>query len=525
MINIIKELVLLGFKVSNFDTVLFNLYIDNKNKDILNNQIFSSKNFNELFVKKTENSFCNIYIKNSNNLISILNNFLYHIEDNLLNNIGNDIIIDHFGVNLGKEVHLGHLRSLFIGDLIKNIYRACGYNAISESHLGDFGLNISLLIYFCKQKGLSIEKSCISYLHSLYVQANEMKENIKDKSIDYILELQKAILNDDFNFLKFFYDFKNNNIDYLNKITSKFGMKIENWKGETCYLKECNVIINDVIKNCDVSFVKNAIFLNKFNCFLTRGNGTFLYLLTDLAALKQRYKDNVSKIFYITDKRQHVHFNNLFSIFDSIYENNIEKCYIGYGFITDELDNPLKTKISSNSSFLLEDIKNSIKNFFNLNKKQLNDNAIYGIIRAYDLKFNFEKNYSLKNITSDLSDKSGLYIIYTYARLFNTLPKNFNYYNDKLFKINYTNTQIFYDDFNEIFVGIFRTLFSIFQACKDKNFKMVFDFCLKFTKIINKIYSQNKVNFSNNNQVTLIILNFFNIMLKILNINKLHFLQ
>ena len=84
------------------------------------------------------------------------------------------IIIDYGGPNIGKPLHVGHLRSLNIGRSLYNINKIAGNKIISDIHLGDWGMPVAQIINFCENKGIDIEKLETAQLEEIYPSASSL---------------------------------------------------------------------------------------------------------------------------------------------------------------------------------------------------------------------------------------------------------------------------------------------------------------------------------------------------------------
>lgn len=507
-----------NFRVKKYKNSILCCHNKNISKLFHENEVLKSLFFNIT----EENNHLNICIKKDVCILSLLeeiNKVTVHMLNNLEKTfVENDskILIDCFSVNLGKMIHLGHLRSLFIGSAIKNIMQACGHNVCIESHLGDFGLNFALLLYSCKEKSVSLKESTIETFHNIYINAQENIKSIKSNALKLLLDIQNNLLHDNNDELSFFNLFKNKNINYLKQVIKSFDMNVDIWGGESCSIKECKNILHD-LKELNMLDVKGMLCSMKNpKCLLTRENGTFLYLLTDIATLRLRQNKNVNKIFYISDVRQKIHFNNLFTIFDKLYKNNIEKHFIGYGFITDIYNNPLKTK-ENNNPLLLKTLIDNVKNiYFKEKNKIINDDIACSIIRGYDLKFNFNSNYSLQNICDDQS-KNGIYILYTYTRIQGIFNKLNDQVKDQMLSIHCNDTFNLLND-------ILRLQIVILEASITYNFKSVFDYSIELCKTFNQIYTARNFIFSKNIKLLKIINNIMDLVIILFNLRKTNIL-
>src|SRR6056300_2062425 len=114
------------------------------------------------------NLFINIQIS-AESLISNLEN----IEENIRRDHKENIIIDYGGPNIGKPLHVGHLRPLNIGRSIYRIHKIIGNNILSDIHLGDWGMPVSQIITYCYEENIPIDTLTIQILEEIYPLASK----------------------------------------------------------------------------------------------------------------------------------------------------------------------------------------------------------------------------------------------------------------------------------------------------------------------------------------------------------------
>ena len=166
----------IDFKISNiegFDYQINNLVKYQKNKDIREN----IKKFEKILINNkivdnfeiTKNYFINIRI----NLVSS-DRFFLDVINNLKNKDSKNILIDYGGPNIGKPLHVGHLRSLNIGRSIKELNKLVGNQVTTDIHLGDWGMPIAQIIAFCKKENINIKSITAEQLIEIYPNASKL---------------------------------------------------------------------------------------------------------------------------------------------------------------------------------------------------------------------------------------------------------------------------------------------------------------------------------------------------------------
>ena len=405
------------------------------------NTINKLDNFDDYFkeVSFTKPGFFNMVI--SDKYINKYIKILYQDEHKLTHNKKKEVyVLDYGGANVAKPLHVGHMRTAIVGESIKRIINYMGNTTISDVHLGDFGLQIGEVIYGVLRDKLDINDIDIKYLDKIYPEMSVLvkdNEEIKNECATITKELQdgnqeyikiwKKILEVSKQDIKKNYDYLNVSFDY--------------WYGESDsyqYLDETEKILNDknllhYSENAYVVDVKNNDDKKEIPPLLfKKSNGAYLYASTDLATILQRKLDfHPDHILYIVDNRQSLHFEQVFRTSDKagiISKDKLE--FLGYGTVNGSDGKPYKTR--SGNTPKLENLFNDAKNIFiskKENNKNMNNEDIDKIVNAI-LKFADLSNSRLKdyifdlNKFSDVTGKTGPYILYTYLRINKILNNN-----------------------------------------------------------------------------------------------------
>lgn len=406
-----------------------------ENVDIQFNQLIQlkkHKNFNELSqaiseklkeaeivenYEITEQGFININLNDKYFKIN-LSNKKEHILNNLEFNSGT-IIIDYGGANIGKSLHVGHLRTLTIGRALENIYKLSGYEVTSDIHFGDWGMPIGLILAYIDIKELNIDNITSEDLEIIYPEAALLAKNneeFKSKANEYTKKLNiqdtEAIRK-----WKIIYDISTKNlISFLNKINFKFSL----YKGES----DVVALIPDIMSNLKVQNLvredQGAIVANDNQdppAILVKSDGSYIYMTTDLATVVDRETQINPDIYvYVVDQRQHKHFEQLFNLVKLFSLSDAKFEHVGFGTINGKDGKPLKTRDGGNYklSQLYQDIENQLKN------KNTNENLTIltnSVLTYSDLSNSRLKNYSFDvEKFTNINGKSAVYIQYAQVR-------------------------------------------------------------------------------------------------------------
>ena len=279
------------------------------------------------------------------------------------------VVIDYGGPNVAKPLHVGHLRSAIIGESIKRIYRFMGDHILGDVHLGDWGLQIGLIITELKKRqpeltyfdesfeGEYPEEApfTISDLEEIYPYASGYSKEHED----YLVEAQEATvsLQEGVRGYRALYDhILNVSIVDLKKNYDKLNVEFDLWKKESdaqpyipnmvekmkadglAYMSEGALVV-DVTEEGDKKELPP--------CIILKSNGASLYSTTDLATIVEREKLFApDEIIYLADKRQTMHFTQVFRVAKKagLTGDDTELAFIGFGTMNGKDGKPFKTR-------------------------------------------------------------------------------------------------------------------------------------------------------------------------------------
>ncbi len=279
-------------------------------------------------------------------------NFVYFEElVDLIENINTDlkrlnynknIIIDHFGVNLGKLVHFGHLRTLIYGDLIKKIYKYVGFNVKNDSHFGDSDSHIQQYVRWMKDNNYNAEiinNISIKDLNNIYVklrEVNKLNNNFIDKKDKYYIYIRSKIVDV--------------STEYIKKILKKMNISFDFMYSESRYCSLCDFLVNFGLDNNLFRYDEYNRLVTNNNIVLTNSSNSYLYSFIDIATIIERKLMQMSKIIYVVDKRQSFHFELTFEFIKKIV--NIELKHIKYGYIYNKHNEIMSSRHGKNKDIL-----------------------------------------------------------------------------------------------------------------------------------------------------------------------------
>ncbi len=366
------------------------------------------------------------------------------------------VIIDYGGPNVAKVLHVGHLRSANIGEALKRLAKKLGYEVISDIHLGDYGLQMGMIMLeietryptlSCFQenfneeevKDLPITNEDLIDLYPIASQKAKENESIMERArnITYLLQQNdpryKALWN---TILKI-------SLKDMKDLYQKLNVEFDLWKGESDaekvipemieYLEQKNVIkesegarVIEVEENTDKLPVPPLL--------LIKSNKTVSYETTDLATLWEREKEyHPDEVWYVVDKRQELHFTQVFraSKKTEIIKENTTLEFIGFGTMNSSDGRPFKTRAGGVMSLRnLMDIvkteteKNMIPSITGKEREELAEVIAVGTLKFADLLSHRATDYIFDpEKFSDANGKTGPFIMYSTIRMRSLLQK------------------------------------------------------------------------------------------------------
>ena len=281
---------------------------------------------------------------------------------------GKTIVVDYGGANVAKPLHIGHLRPAIIGEALKRLYKFLGYNAIGDVHLGDWGLQMGLIIAELQERepdlpyfdegftGEYPEKApfTVTDLEEIYPTASAKKADpeFSHKAHQATLELQQGRRG----YRALWQHIMKVSVADLKKNYDNLDVHFEKWLGESDADPYIPAMVEDM-KNRGIAVQSEGAWVIPVAeegdkkemppCILVKSDGSAIYATTDLATLVQRMQDwNPEKVLYVTDKRQNLHFEQVFRAARKagIVKPETELEHVGFGTMNGKDGKPFKTR-------------------------------------------------------------------------------------------------------------------------------------------------------------------------------------
>jgi len=332
------------------------------------------------------------------------------------------IIIDYGGPNLGKPLHVGHIRTLNIGRSLYNMNIFVGNAIVSDLHLGDWGMPIAQILCYLEINNESTDNISFNELQSVYPKAS-MEYNNDQKFKKKAQEINKLLNSEDANYISKWKKIKEASIDSLEKNFVLLNHQFDYWYGESDVNSLIEPMLEDLKKSGKIIEDDNALISSEKiepRVLITKSDGSYLYITTDLATTIFR-QNNIpyDKALYVVDKRQSLHFQQLFSSIKYFGFNDNQHEHIAYGTMNDKNGNPFKTRDGETKPLkeLFDETYNYIQTINpSLNESNLN-NLTNSVLSFSDLLTNRMTDYKfdLEKFTN-ISGKTGVYIQYAQVR-------------------------------------------------------------------------------------------------------------
>lgn len=360
------------------------------------------------------------------------------------------IVVDYGGANVAKPLHVGHLRPAIIGESIKRTARYMGHKVIGDVHLGDWGLQIGLIITELKHRQPELVYFDETYqgdypqeppftiddLEEIYPYASgysKQNEEYKEEAQRATADLQAGRRG----YLALWQHIIDISIPDLRKIYTSLNVEFDLWKKES----DAQPYIPDMVQQMkDGGFAhidQGALVVDVKEetdtkeippCMILKSNGATLYNTTDLATIVERRKlFDPTRIIYITDKRQELYFEQVFRCAHKtgIIGADVDLVFMGHGTMNGQDGKPFKTRDGGvlRLQTLLQDVTAQVKN--KMADRDMDEQTMKETVAKISLaaiKYGDLSNQVAKDYVFDVDrfisfeGNTGPYILYTIVR-------------------------------------------------------------------------------------------------------------
>ena len=466
-----------------------------------NNLVKYSKDprINEILNNIIEKLEKNKYIKNAtvgkNNFINLVLSNIY-FDENItkkltdLNTDKKDTLIDYGGPNIGKALHVGHLRTLNIGRSIYNINKIAGNKVVSDIHLGDWGMPVASILAYIEHNKIDIKSITYGDLESIYPNANNLikaDNNFYNKAKN----IAKKLNDGEVESLKNWEIIFDISVKEIKKLLEKMNHSFDFFYGESSVVKETNQVIDDAKLNNRVTLDNGALVSKEKHeppIILIKSDGSFLYLTTDLGTVYFREKsDNYDQYLYVVDQRQTNHFKQLFATVKYFELSSSSFTHVSYGTMNGADNKPLKTRDGGVYKLitLRDDIKKELKKK-NTDKNSL-DILTNSVLTYSDLLPNRTQNYKFDiDKFTETTGRTGIYLQYAQVRARKILKSA-----EKVVQISFKGG--LNNDERNLIVEISKFYYYFFQSLNKNEPHHLAEYGYTLSQFFNTFYSNNKI--------------------------------
>ena len=370
---------------------------------------------------------------------------------------GQTIVVDYGGANVAKPLHIGHLRPAIIGETLKRIHKFLGYNTIGDVHLGDWGLQMGLIVAELQERQPELPyfdenftgeypaqaPFTVDELEEIYPTASTKKADpeFSRKAHEATFQLQQGRRG----YRALWQHIMNVSVADLKKNYDNLNVYFEKWLGES----DADPYIPNMVADMKargiavqsegawvIPVAEEGDKKEMPPCILVKSDGSSIYATTDLATMVQRMEDwQPDKMLYITDKRQNLHFEQVFRAARKagIVTADTQLEHVGFGTMNGADGKPFKTR--DGGVLRLEQLISDMTDFV---RTKVVENKIVAEedveettrkIAMAALKYGDLSNQPTKDYNFDMErfaafeGNTGPYILYTIVRIKSILAK------------------------------------------------------------------------------------------------------
>ncbi|MEM9601624.1 MAG: arginine--tRNA ligase [Pseudomonadota bacterium] len=268
------------------------------------------------------------------------------------------VVIDYSAPNLAKEMHVGHLRSTIIGDALVRVFERLGHTVIRQNHVGDWGTQFGMLLAHFEAEPAGAEALLLSDLEGFY-QAAKKRFDAEPAFADRARELVVAMQAGDAACMALWHQFNDITLTHADALYARLGVLLtrDDLDGESRYNDDLPRVVADLeaagllTEDAGAKCVFLDAFTNKAGdplpLIVEKAGGGYLYATSDLATVRLRVREfDCDRSLYVVDKRQHLHFEQVFAVARAagFLPEGKHFEHLGFGTMNGEDGKPFKTR-------------------------------------------------------------------------------------------------------------------------------------------------------------------------------------
>ena len=422
-------------------------------------------------------------------------------------------LLEYSQPNTHKELHVGHMRNLCLGNTLSNLYKYTGHTFYGVTYPGDVGTHVAKCLWYLKKFSPEMPKNDEdkgSWLGNLYSTAHNKLESERGTETEEsnrveLTKILKEIESGKGEYFDLWTETRVWSLDLMKKLYSWAGVEFDRWYFESEMDSPSVELVKKYFSEGKLTKDQGAIGMDLSDdklgfCLLLKSDGNGLYATKDVLLAQKKFEDyQIQKNLYIVDVRQSLHFKQVFKVLEKVGFKQASACHhIDYEFV--EVPDGAMSSRKGNIVPLMDLIKNMeetiTKNYLEKYRGDWSDEEIsstatmiangaikYGMVRMdNNRKIVFEMNEWLK-----LDGESGPYLQYVYARI-NSLCKKLDFENLNISSIDWSTlskiqeTRLAYQltRFNDIVV----------DACLNHKTPLITSYLYDTCKLYNSFYAE-----------------------------------
>ncbi len=464
---------------------------------------------------------------NDSFLIDFLNDSLEDITINYNLGINKTIFLDYGGPNVAKILHVGHLRSANIGEALKRLCNSVGCKTISDVHLGDWGRPMGMVILEIKNRypdlayfkedyngepvDFNITNADLLELYPIATTKAKEDENIMEMARKINLDLQ----NKHPGYYALWKHIVEVSSTEVKSIYKDLNTSFDLWEGESdnCeymddtlkFLKDKNIIIeSEGAQVINVSEPTDTLEIPPL--ILVKKNGAVSYEATDIAAIWERTnKYDIDEMWYMTDKRQELHFKQVFraATKSELVKPELKFVFNGFGTMNGPDGKPFKTRdggvmpLKDLLDMVTEECEKRLMDSISENRQEIAKTVAVAAIKYADLLpfRTTDYNFDIDKFT-DLNGKTGTYLLYSTIRMRSLLKKAQE--NNLLFNKMEVLKQ---ESIRKIIIAMLDLKRIIKRSFENCSLNEICEYLYKITNLYNNFYAEHRVLTEENKEI------------------------
>jgi arginyl-tRNA synthetase len=357
-------------------------------------------------------------------------------------------MVEYSQPNTHKELHVGHMRNLCLGDALIRLHRYAGFNIIASTFPGDVGTHVAKCLWFLKfhYQGEIPKTRKGAWLGAMYTKGNNKLEEERgtDKEAsnrEQLTLILKQLEQKSGEFYDLWKETREWSIELMNEVYDWAGVKFDQWYWESEVDSDSVKLVREYEKKGLFQVNEGAlgIDLSEYKlgfCMLLKTDGNGLYATKDIELARRKFENNgIEKSIYVVDKRQEHHFKQVFKVLELMGFENAKKCmHLQYDFVElpDGAMSSRKGNIVPLQSLIEEMVKMIKEQYLSRYQGEWTAAEIEStaqMVAKGAIKYGMTKIDPQKKIVFDMKEwlkldgESGPYIQYVHARIHSMLMK------------------------------------------------------------------------------------------------------